>query len=285
MLSYRHGFHAGNFADVHKHVVLVSLLQALKRKENPYCYLETHAGAGFYDLQGAFASKKREFEDGIGRLWGRDDLPSVVAGYVQTVRAANVSRGMPGHVLRYYPGSPWIARQYLRPQDRMVLMELHSSEAPELAREFGRSRRVQIEERDGYAGLKAHVPPIERRGLVLIDPAYERRNEFDLARAALVEGWQRWGSGTFALWYPVLTRPAIEQFHRAIAKSGIQKVLVCELVVRSTTVSNRLNGSGLVVINPPWKLDELLHEAVTWLATVLQQDDTATTRVDWLVPE
>jgi len=285
MLSYRHGFHAGNFADVHKHVALVLLLQALNRKENPYCYIETHAGAGFYDLHGAIASKKREYDEGIGRLWTRADLPAALASYVQTVRAANASHGSHGRGLRFYPGSPWIARQYLRPQDRMVLMELHSSEAPELAREFARSRRVQIEERDGYAGLKAHVPPIERRGLVLIDPAYERRNEFDLARTALVDGWQRWGSGIFALWYPILTRPPIEQFHRAIEKSGMRKVLVCELVVRSTTVSNRLNGSGLIVINPPWKLDESLREVDAWLAPVLQQEDVATTRVDWLVPE
>ena len=285
MLSYRHGFHAGNFADVHKHAALVLLLQALNRKENPYCYIETHAGAGFYDLRGEFASTKREYEDGIGRLWQRDDLPVTVASYLQAVRAANASRGMPGHVLRFYPGSPWIARQYLRSQDRMVLMELHGSETPELAHQFERTRRAQIEERDGYAGLKAHVPPIERRGLVLIDPAYERRNEFDLARAALADGWQRWSSGIFALWYPILTRPPIEQFHRTIAKSGIQKVLVSELVVRSTTVSNRLNGSGLIVVNPPWKFDESLRETLTGLAPVLQQDDAVATRVDWLVPE
>jgi len=285
MLGYRHGFHAGNFADVHKHVALVMLLLALARKEAPFCYIDTHAGAGFYDLRHEFAGKKREYEDGIGRLWKRDDVPASVADYLAAVQTANESRGVKGRALHYYPGSPAIARHLRRLQDRMVLMELHPSEIPELAHQFARTRAVQIEQRDGYEGLKAHVPPKERRGLVLIDPAYERRHEFELALAALQDAWQRWSTGVFLLWYPILTRPPIERFHKAVGKSGMRKVLVCELSVRSCTVANRLNGSGLIIVNPPWQVDESLREAVNWLAPVLAQEETSPPRVDWLVPE
>ncbi|MDT8383743.1 MAG: 23S rRNA (adenine(2030)-N(6))-methyltransferase RlmJ [Gammaproteobacteria bacterium] len=283
MLSYRHGFHAGNFADVQKHAVLTLLVQALLRKEAPFCYLDTHAGAAVYDLQSALARKTDEYQAGIGRLWERDDTPPEAAAYLAAVRALNHERGENG--LRYYPGSPWLVDHLRRAQDRMVLSELHTTEAPLLQEAFAKHRRLAVHHMDGYQALRAFLPPQERRGLVLIDPAYERADEFRRATEALVAAWQRWPTGIFALWYPIARRDALADFYRRLTDSGMRKVLRAELVIARDDVPHRLNGSGLIIINPPWQVDGQIRALQDWLWKVLAVDGAGGPRLDWLVPE
>ena len=200
MLSYRHGFHAGNHADVLKHVALVALLRMLTRKDKPVFVFDTHAGAGMYSLEQGFAVKNAEFRDGIAALWERNDLPEPVADYVDQVRAVNADG-----VLRHYPGSPRIALGVLRPQDRLRLFELHSTEGHILAQQFAQDgRRVAVTAGDGFAGLKAVLPPQSRRGLVLIDPSYELASDYRAVATALRDGMQRFATGTYAVWYPLL---------------------------------------------------------------------------------
>lgn len=281
MLSYRHGFHAGNFADVHKHVTLALLIDALKRKEKGFCYVDTHAGAGCYDLRGAFAGKLREYEGGVARLWSRADVPVVLASYIAAVRSVNAG----GNSLTRYPGSPWIVRHLMRPQDRMVLMELHSTEAPVLTQLFAADRQVMVHHQDGYQGLKACVPPPERRGLVLIDPAYELADEFDRVVAAVEEIHRRWPTGMVAIWYPIQTRMTVTRLHRLLRETGIRKMLLCELLVQPDDVPKRLNGSGMIIFNPPYQFGIQLMDAMRWLEKQLTIAPHAPPRVEWLVSE
>lgn len=221
MLSYRHGFHAGNFVDVHKHVTLMLLLEALKKKDTPFCYIDTHAGAAVYDLQSEFAQKTREYETGISRLWELPDLPEPIAQYVAAVRKMNTGHGK---TFRYYPGSPEIAHQLLRSQDRLILMELHNTEIPILREHFENDQQVSVHHRDGFEGLGGLVPPREKRGLVLIDPAYEIKGEFDRVVETVTSAWQKWPTGIYAIWYPVQKRQPVPQFHYDLRKSGIKKI-------------------------------------------------------------
>jgi len=206
MLSYRHAFHAGNFADVFKHVLLVQLVRALRGKDKPFCLLDTHAGAARYDLGSAparknreFADQNREFADGIGRLWRQPGLSSELGDYLDRVRALN-----PDGELRWYPGSPRIARDLLRPNDRLILAELHPTEFPLLKAEFRNDRQVAAHHTDGYAALNAFLPPPERRGLVLLDPPYELKDEFERLAEAVRRIHRRWATGIAAVWYPIL---------------------------------------------------------------------------------
>jgi 23S rRNA (adenine2030-N6)-methyltransferase len=281
MLSYRHGFHAGNFADVHKHVALTLLVQSLLRKQTPFCYLETHAGAALYDLDSEFAQKRREYENGIGMLRERDDCHPAVAAYLEAVRAANAPDGE----LRRYPGSPWIVHRMLRDDDRMVLAELHTTEVPLLRQVFAGDRRVAVHHQDGYQALKAFLPPRERRGLVLIDPAYERADEYERALAGLKTAQGRWQTGIVALWYPLQTRGRVDRLLRALQSSGIRSILLAELHIRPLDRPDQLNGSGLVIVNPPWQLDEQLRDVQAWLVDALAAAGRGRSRVDWLVPE
>jgi len=278
-MNYRHIFHAGNFADVFKHVVLSLLLKSLHRKDAPFCYLDTHAGAGRYDLDSAAARKTGEFKDGILRLWQAEPLPDFT-DYLAAVRAVNAS-----DALRYYPGSPAVAGFFLRPRDRMVLLELQPEECAQLKARFAGDRRVTVLEQDGYAGLKALLPPKERRGLVLIDPPYEAEDEYARVVEGLRRAHARWDSGIYALWYPVKNRPPVERFHRALVSTGIRKMLLAEFAPYPEDAGFRLNGCGLVVINPPWQLDEVLRLLLPRLLQVLRQHPSARTGVSWLVPE
>jgi 23S rRNA (adenine2030-N6)-methyltransferase len=283
MLSYRHGFHAGNFADVHKHAVLTLLVQALLRKDTPFCYLDTHAGAAIYDLESELSRKTGEHRAGIGLLWGRKDVPPEAFEYLAAVRALNEERQKKN--LRYYPGSPWLVQHFLRDQDRMVLSELHTTEAPLLKEAFAKSKRVAVHHMDGYQALKAFLPPKERRGLVLIDPAYELPDEFDRAAKALIAAWNRWPTGIFALWYPIAKRDSLLGFYRKLADSGMRKVLRAELCIARDDVPNRLNGSGLIIVNPPWQADEQIRTLQGWLWKALAVDGQGESRIDWMVPE
>ena len=279
MLSYRHAFHAGNFADVFKHVLLVQLIRALQRKDKPFSVLDTHAGAGRYDLDSLPAQKNREFASGIGRLWTRSGLSPELADYVAQVRAMN-----PDGRLRYYPGSPRIARALLRPGDRLILTELHPAEHAVLKAEFASARQVAVHHADGYAALKALLPPPERRGLVLLDPAYELKDEFDRLLEAVQLIHRRWANGVIAVWYPILDRAPSLRFQRSLQKLAIPAMLCAELGLYPYDAPLGLHGTGMILINPPWKLDETLGRLLPELRQCLRVGDHGQTRLEWLTP-
>ena len=279
-MNYRHAFHAGNFADVFKHVILTLLLKALRSKDKPFFHLDTHAGAGRYDLGSDAARKTGEFEQGVARLWSGGSSSDALHDYLTAVRALNG-----GDELRFYPGSPRIARHFLRPQDRMVLCESNPQEYGRLKAEFAGDRQVAVHLQDGYLGLKAFLPPPENRGIVLIDPPYESAEEFERVAGALITSCARWRGGIYALWYPIKLPAAAASLHEALRRSGIRKILLAELAVYPEDNAFRLNGCGMLVINPPWRIDEELKTLLPQLAGVLRQETDSRIRLDWLVPE
>ncbi|MBI5041637.1 MAG: 23S rRNA (adenine(2030)-N(6))-methyltransferase RlmJ, partial [Gammaproteobacteria bacterium] len=231
MLSYRHIYHAGNFADVFKHVVLVQLLRALARKDAPFCVLDTHAGIGRYDLGADEAQKNREFTNGVSRLLGCADMPEAVNDYLALVRAENAD----ADTLTYYPGSPCLIRALLRPQDRLVLSELHKADHAQLKQLFAGDTQVAVHLQDAYQGLKAFLPPKEKRGLVLIDPPYERKDEYERVVVGLQMAHARWPTGVYAIWYPIMSRSLAQRFHTLVEATGIRKILRAELCVEDDT--------------------------------------------------
>ncbi len=267
MLSYRHAFHAGNHADVLKHLILVQLARHLAQKDKPFWYIDTHAGAGAYALDEGYATKLAEYRDGIGRLWQRPDLPPALADYVALVRSLNDDGR-----LRVYPGSPWLARQTLRTQDRLRLFELHSTDSELLAKNFSDLRdRVQVIAGDGFAGLRALLPPPPRRALVLIDPSYEIGSDYGGVVGALEEALHRFPTGTYVLWYPLLARPESRQLAGKLKRLPTAKWLHTTLSVRAVSGPG-MHGSGMFLINPPWTLAASLRETLPWLVDVLAQD-------------
>lgn len=280
-MNYRHAFHAGNFADVFKHAALALMLARLGCKETPFFVLDTHAGAGRYDLAAAEAVRTGEAAAGIGRVLDGRPCPGALAPYLDAVRAANGRR----RGLRWYPGSPAIVRRMLRPGDILVACELHPEDAERLAREFQGDARVRVRREDGYGAVKALLPPKERRGLVLIDPPFEEAGEFERMAEALRQGVRRWAGGVYALWYPVKARAPIAAFHAAIAAAGIPDVFAAELLLHRDERADRLNGCGLVVVNPPWTLEESLRDVLPFLAEALAQDEPARWRLERLAEE
>lgn len=272
MLSYRHAFHAGNHADVLKHAVLVHLLAYLTKKDKPLWYVDTHAGAASYALHEAWAQKNAEFETGIGRLWKRKDVPASLSPYLREVRALN-----PDGELRSYPGSAQIAMQVLREQDRLRLFELHSTESRGLKEHFADDApRVLVQAGDGFDGLKSVLPPPSRRGLVLMDPSYEDKRDYARARAALEDALQRFATGVYVLWYPIVQRRESEQFPESLKRLEKKDWLHAALTVKAPAADGfGLHGSGLFVLNPPWDLPRLLAEAMPFLVKVLGQDASA----------
>ncbi|MBI4006806.1 MAG: 23S rRNA (adenine(2030)-N(6))-methyltransferase RlmJ [Gammaproteobacteria bacterium] len=285
MLGYRHGFHAGNFADVHKHIILLLLLESLLKKSTPFCYVDSHAGAARYDLQSEFAQKNREFENGIVRLLKTANPPAAIASYLRAVETMNATQKKGRTSLRYYPGSPALARQLLRPQDQMILMELHSTEAPKLKKYFANDHQVSVHHRDGYEGLNAMLPPEERRGLVFIDPSYEIKDEFTRLTEALIKILRKWPTGIYAVWYPVQGNQPTAHFYNELRSSGIKNIYLNEISVVPDTEPNRLSGSGVIIINPPWRFDQILGAVMDWLAPVLDRGSHAPAHSAWLVPE
>lgn len=280
MLSYRHGYHAGNFADVLKHLVLIRILEHLKKKDKPFCYIDTHAGAGFYDLRGDYALKNREFDGGIGKLWQRDDLPERVADYVNIVKQFNRSRQ-----LKRYPGSPSIAGQLMRSKDRLALFELHSGEIQQLSALFGKDRRIKVHHADGWSDSPGLLPPLERRALVLIDPSYEIKSEYRLVPDMLVNMYKRFATGTYALWYPVVERSRNHRLEHVIQTSGIKNVQLFELGIEADSRELGMTASGMIVINPPWTLVSEMQQVLPWLADVLGKAGAGTYRVQHLASE
>ena len=279
MLSYRHAFHAGNFADVFKHTLLLQLLQSLRRKDKPFCILDTHAGIGRYDLHSAAATKNREYAEGIGRLWRQPELGPALTEYRDQVRALN-----PDSTLRYYPGSPRLIRALLRPADRLILTELHPGDYPLLKAEFAGDQQTAVHHADGYSALKAFLPPAERRGLVFIDPAFELRDEFDRLLEAVRVIHRRWSGGIIALWYPILDRAPSLRFHRALQQSAIPAILIAELGLQPYDAPFGLHGCGMVIVNPPWQFTPMLQELLPELQHRLHSGKSGQTRLDWLTP-
>jgi len=264
VLSYRHSFHAGNFADVLKHTVATSIINYLLKKEKPLCYLDTHSGCGAYSLQSNDALKTNEFSNGIARLWGRSDLPTPVAVYLEQVAEFNESEK-----LGFYPGSPSIARQMLRETDRLFLFELHPNEFTEMRKNFSGSRRVKMANSDGLKGLVAAMPPAERRGFVLIDPSYEIKTEYQQVVSTLIKAYKRFATGTYALWYPVVDRRTIDKMEQALRDSGIKNIALFELGIAADSAEKGMTASGMIVINPPWTLHKEMQEALPFLARIL----------------
>jgi 23S rRNA (adenine2030-N6)-methyltransferase len=283
-MNYRHAFHAGNFADVLKHVVLMMLVEHLKKKAAPFFYLDTHAGRGLYDLSEAQAQRSGEYKTGIGRLLEarKAALSAETSAYVELVRA---SAGEGHSAITAYPGSPLIVARMRRPGDRMVLVESQPKEAASLATALGRKRLVSVLDGDGYAALKAHLPPRENRGLVLIDPPYESDLEFDRVLAGLETAHERWPTGTYCVWYPLTDRAGPLRFRHNLERSGIRRVLDVTLSVLPADAQVGMSGAGLVVINPPWLLDERLRDLLPQLHRLLSPEGLGGTSVEWLVPE
>ena len=272
MLSYRHGFHAGMHADVLKHVILVHMLHYLAQKDKPLWFVDIHAGAAVYALDEGYAAKSAEFETGIGRLWKRKDLPSPVADYVDQVRALN-----PGGALRRYPGSPQLALQMLRKQDRLRMFELHSTESRLLQRYFrGQAPHAIAQAGDGFQGLQVVLPPPSRRGLVLVDPSYEDKGDYKLVIEALGEGLKRFRTGVYAVWYPQVQRHESRRFPAMLKRLQEKDWLHVTLTVKGPVAGGLgLHGSGMFILNPPWTLPRALRDAMPYLVKVLGQDAAA----------
>ena len=271
MLAYRHAFHAGNHADVLKHIVLTRVLRYLNSKDKGYRFVDTHAGAGGYSLEGRYAQKKGEFEQGIARLWARDDLPAVVADYVELVRRFNVDAK-----LTQYPGSPAFAQMLLRPQDQMRLFELHPTDHRILASYLGTQRGVEVHDQDGFDGLKGQVPPSTRRGVVLVDPSYEGHADYGRVIGALREALARFAEGVYLVWYPQVSKLEAAQLPKRLEALAPKGWLHARLTVqRPDAMGFGLAGSGMFVINPPYTLHDELLEVLPFLTDALGQYDGA----------
>jgi 23S rRNA (adenine2030-N6)-methyltransferase len=277
MLSYRHAFHAGNPADVLKHLVLVEVLGYMGEKDKPYVYIDTHAGAGLYRLDTPQAIRNREFENGIGRLLdaGEPELQP----YLEIIRHYN-----PDGVLHRYPGSPKIAAQLLRRQDQACLFELHPNEFPTLKQSFQNNRQFQLFQEDGFDGLIRLLPPQFRRGCILIDPSYEVKQDYVRAIEQLLRAVKRFATGVYLLWYPVVERSRIDSMQRALIKSGVRR-LYCFELQHAISHSEGMWASGLFAINPPWMLMERMQTMLPILAERLGETGSFGFRCEELVGE
>jgi 23S rRNA (adenine2030-N6)-methyltransferase len=271
MLAYRHAFHAGNHADVLKHTVLTMVLRYMNQKDKPYRLVDTHAGAGGYSLEGHYAQKKGEFEQGIARLWDRDDLPEAVADYVTLVRAFNS-----GGPLRQYPGSPAFAQMLLREKDQLRLFELHNTDHRILETYLGKERGVQVMNSDGFEGLKGHVPPSSRRGVVLMDPSYEGHADYGKVISSLRDALTRFAEGVYMVWYPQVTKLEAAQLPRRLEALAPKGWLHARLTVQVPDSQGfGLAGSGMFILNPPYTLHDELLKVLPYLVDVLGQYDDA----------
>lgn len=285
-MNYRHHFHAGNFADVMKHVLLLELLERLNGKEKPYRYIDTHAGAGVYDLSKAASQKSGEYLTGIHRLVQLDNAtqakaPPAVQRYLDLVKQLREQQGN-----GWYPGSPWLATKQIRPIDMATLFELQPVVFDELRFNI-RDNRVGVHERDAYEGLMAVIPPKEKRGLVMIDPPYElERKDFPQLVELLAAAHKKWSTGVYAVWYPIKDREMIERFEKKMLKTGIRRQLICELCVWPDDTPVGLNGCGLLVINPPWQFADQAEAILQWLLPHMRMlDHAGHATVRWLVGE
>lgn len=288
-MNYRHAYHAGNHGDVVKHAVLALILAYLNKKEAPWRFIDTHAGLGQYDLEGEAALKTGEWREGIGRLAPHlgllpraeeralsGDVLLLLAPFAETLRSVNADG-----TLRFYPGSPAVARALARPQDRLMLCELHGDDGALLAALYLGDQQVKVRRIDGWLALNAFVPPKERRGLVLVDPPFEAPGEFGRLVDGLAAAAEKWPTGMFLLWHPVKDGAAVAAYERGMRTSGLPRLLLAEVMVRGRT-GTRFDGSGLVILNPPWTLKGELDTLLPALAGLLAQGPGAGARTDWL---
>lgn len=281
-MNYRHGFHAGNFADVFKHALLVRLLIYLRRKETPFRVIDTHAGEGAYDLSADEAARTGEWRGGVGRLAELSDasaeVRALLAPYLDCLGPLD-REGRPA----VYPGSPAIAQKLMRPQDRAIFCELRPDAFAALRRRFARDARVKPIHIDGYIGLGAYAPPKERRGLVLIDPPFEREDEFDAAFDAFTKAYGKWNSGVYALWHPLKSDHEVRRFHQRLAASGIRRVLRLSLGVGGN--EEGLRSCGMVVVNPPFVFEDEAKTILAFLAERLARGENSSCHVEWIAGE
>lgn len=269
MLSYRHGYHAGNHADVLKHWVEVLCLQHLKQKDKPFFYMDTHSGGGVYNLKGLYAKKTGESEHGIEKLWQHKGLPSVFDDYLQLVKQFNAKKCI------HYPGSAAIAAELLRPEDRLRLIEMHGAEFASLRKHLGKDRRVKIFDGDGFQQLKAFLPPPSRRGLVLIDPPYEIKSDFQRVVGVMKESLKRFPTGIYLVWYPLINSVSAQRFSEQLQKLPCENWLDVQFAVGRPPEGHGMYGSGMFVVNPPWTLAQQLEQGLDFLSEQLGQDETA----------
>ncbi len=280
MLSYRHSYHAGNHADVLKHIVLTLCINALKEKQKPFLYLDTHSGAGRYLLQSEHAEKTGEFLSGINLIWQQSDTPELLNTYLSVLKRYN-----PSDKLKYYLGSPLIAKQLLREQDKLNLTELHSTDYQLLRQEFSKDKRARVLREDGFAQLKSKLPPESRRGIILIDPSYEIKDDYQKIPKALVEAYKRFATGVYLIWYPVVSRTQTQKMIDQIVNSGIKRISQFEFGVKPDNNQKGMTASGMIVINPPWKLHEQMQTIIPWLKNILDTEKTGNYFIKELVSE
>ncbi len=280
MLSYQHAYHVGNFADVLKHTVLVQVLNYLKKKDKPLCYIDTHAGSGSYKLNSGEAQKNKEYLDGIAKVWERNDLPVCVEDYISLIKQFNQAES-----LNHYPGSPLIAGQLLTRKDRLFFYERHTAESRLLSDVFKTDRRSKVFRADGFKDSLGLLPPLENRGLILIDPSYEIKNEYQTVVDALKAMHKRFASGCYLLWYPVVERKRNRYLERALLASGIKNIQLFELGIRPDSDEYGMTASGMIAINPPWTLLADMQKTLPWLAETLGENQGGHYRIDQLVAE
>jgi 23S rRNA (adenine2030-N6)-methyltransferase len=285
MLSYRHAFHAGNHADILKHFVLMQVIAYMTQKDKPLWYLDTHAGAGMYALKHGFAAQNEEFETGIAKLWQQSDLPPDLANFVNFVKALNKPSNPKNAELSLYPGSPTCANALMRAQDKIRLFELHPSDFALLKKHFSEHRNVMCELRDGFTGLKAMLPPASRRAVALIDPPYEIKQDYQKVVKLIEESLQRFATGTYIVWYPLLPRPEPLLMAKQLRQLEMESWLDVRLQIRDDA-SNAFGmfGSGLFIVNPPWTLPKVLQEVMPYLVDKLGEDDGAHFTLEHHIP-
>lgn len=282
-MNYRHAYHVGNIGDVLKHAVLARLILYLQRKDKAFRILDTHAGIGRYDLASEETQKTGEWQQGIGKVLASempDDVAELLAPWLDVVKAENQ-----GDTLRVYPGSPLLSRRLLRKQDRLTLTELHPSDYETLSNLFAGDHQVKTIHLDGWLALRSFLPPKEKRGLVLIDPAFEKTSEFADMTEAVLKGWRKWPIGTFALWYPMKDARAISRMHRELEEAGVRDILALELNAGKSGPDTRMLGSGMTLINPPFTLIGEMKRVLPWLCNVVHQGHGADWSADQIVGE
>ena len=282
-MNYQHEFHAGNFADVFKHAVLCRILQYLRGKPAAFRVIDTHAGAGLYELTSEKAMRGGEWQAGIGKLMAAR-IPKAIAAlldpYLEVVRALNEHDR-----LRVYPGSPALARAWLRPQDRLIACELEPKAATLLGRNLRGDVRIKTLTLDGWTALNAYVPPKERRGVVLVDPPFEADNDFPRLADALAAAYRKWATGIYALWYPIKGRREPDALAKRLRRLGLARALRAEILVAPLTDPGRLNGAGMMVVNPPWTLENELSALLPALSGILGREGKGRFRLDWLASD
>ncbi|WP_208541061.1 MULTISPECIES: 23S rRNA (adenine(2030)-N(6))-methyltransferase RlmJ [Bartonella] len=283
-MNYRHIYHAGNFADVFKHIIVTRIVEYLKRKEKAFRVIDTHAGIGLYNLSSLEAHKTGEWRDGVGRLLSTpipEDVKTLLHPWCNVIYTMNKGN----KELIFYPGSPIFIRQLLRKQDRLTAIELHKEDYQTLAENFAGDYQTKVLHLNGWLSLNSHLPPKEKRGFILVDPPFEKPGEFSRLIDGVVKAYRRFSGGTYALWYPVKYNKEIENFLHALHKTGIPKILQLEMRIRKKLTPTTMNGSGMILINPPYLLEEEMQKLSPFLINRLGQDKSAQITYKWLDKE